>query len=83
MDTGEQATETRSDRRRGRCSYGCGTGFGYVLCRGGRDGKGFPADAGVKMPELLTLPIVDGLTDQFTALLKLPVPVTVGVQEDV
>ena len=42
-----------------------------------------PASAGVKTPELLTLPMVDGLTDQLTALLKLPVPVTVGVQDDV
>jgi len=42
-----------------------------------------PASAGVKRPELLTLPLVDGLTDQLTALLKLPVPVTVGVQDDV
>jgi hypothetical protein len=42
-----------------------------------------PADAGVKTPELFTLPMVDGLTDQFTELLKLPVPVTVCVQVDV
>jgi hypothetical protein len=38
-----------------------------------------PAEVGVKMPELLTLPILDGLTDQLTELVKLPVPVTVGV----
>jgi hypothetical protein len=37
----------------------------------------------VKMPVLLTLPIPDGLTDQLTELLKVPVPVTVGVQVDV
>lgn len=42
-----------------------------------------PADVGVKTPELLTLPMLDGFTDQLTELLKLPVPVTVGVQVDV
>ena len=42
-----------------------------------------PAAAGVKTPGLLTLPILDGLTDQLTELLKLPVPDTVGVQVDV
>jgi hypothetical protein len=42
-----------------------------------------PTDVGVKRPELLTLPMLDGLTDQLMALLKLPVPVTVGVQVDV
>jgi hypothetical protein len=42
-----------------------------------------PADVGVKTPELLTLPMLDGLSDQLTELLKLPVPVTVGVQVDV
>ena len=42
-----------------------------------------PGDFGVKTPAALTLPIVDGVTDQFTALLKLPVPITVGVQADV
>jgi hypothetical protein len=39
-----------------------------------------PAEAGVKTPALLTLPMLEGLTDQLTALLKLPVPVTDGVQ---
>ena len=38
-----------------------------------------PAPAGVKTPELLTAPIPAGLTDQVTDVLKLPVPVTVGV----
>jgi hypothetical protein len=42
-----------------------------------------PADAGVKTPELLTLPMLVGLTDHVTVLLKLPLPVTVGVQVDV
>ena len=42
-----------------------------------------PVAAGAKMPALLTAPILDGLTDQVTALLKLPVPVTVGVQVEV
>jgi hypothetical protein len=42
-----------------------------------------PVVAGVKMPPLLTAPILDGLTDQVTVLLKLPVPVTVGVQVEV
>jgi hypothetical protein len=42
-----------------------------------------PEEAGVKTPELLTLPIPEGLTDQLTALLKLPAPLTVGVQEEV
>jgi hypothetical protein len=42
-----------------------------------------PTDAGRKMPLLFTVPLLTGLTDQFTELLKLPVPTTVGVQEDV
>jgi hypothetical protein len=42
-----------------------------------------PALLGVKTPELLTVPILVGLTAQLTKLLKLPVPVTVGVQVDV
>ena len=42
-----------------------------------------PVAAGVKTPELLTLPMIDGLTFQVTALLKLPIPATVAVQEDV
>jgi hypothetical protein len=42
-----------------------------------------PADAGVKTPELLTLPMLVGLTDHVTVLLKLPLPATVGVQVDV
>ena len=39
-----------------------------------------PAEAGVKTPTLLTLPIVNGLTDQLTVLLKFPVPMTDEVQ---
>jgi hypothetical protein len=42
-----------------------------------------PAAVGVKTPAALTLPMVEGLTDQLTKLLKLPVPVTVGAQVDV
>jgi hypothetical protein len=42
-----------------------------------------PVAVGVKTSALLTLPILDGLTDQVTALLKFPVPVTVGVQVEV
>jgi hypothetical protein len=41
-----------------------------------------PVAAGVKTP-VLTVPIFDGLTDQVTALLKFPVPVTVGVHVEV
>jgi hypothetical protein len=39
-----------------------------------------PAEAGVKTPTPLTLPIVNGLTDQLTVLLKFPVPTTDCVQ---
>lgn len=39
-----------------------------------------PADAGVKTPALVTLPIVEGFTDHATVLLKLPVPVTTDEQ---
>lgn len=39
-----------------------------------------PVAADVKMPSLVTLPIAAGLTDHVTAVLKLPVPVTVDVQ---
>jgi hypothetical protein len=42
-----------------------------------------PAAVGVKTPLLLTEPAPDGVTDQDTALLKLPLPVTFGVQADV
>lgn len=42
-----------------------------------------PAADGVNTPVLLTLPMVEGLTDHETELLKLPVPVTVGVHVDV
>lgn len=42
-----------------------------------------PAPVGVKTPALLTAPIPEGLTDHVTDALKLPVPVTVGVQVDV
>ena len=41
-----------------------------------------PCATGVKTPALLTLPMLDGLTDQVTELLKLPVPLTVCVQVD-
>ena len=40
-------------------------------------------DAGVKTPELFTLPIFEGASDQLTELLKLPVPETDGVHVDV
>jgi len=39
-----------------------------------------PAFTGVKTPVLLIAPMLDGLTDQVTALLKFPVPATIGVQ---
>ncbi len=42
-----------------------------------------PVVVGVKTPVLLTEPMLDGLRDQVTALLKLPVPLTVAVQADV
>jgi hypothetical protein len=42
-----------------------------------------PAVAGEKTPALLIAPILVGLTDQVTDVLKLPVPVTVGVQDEV
>ena len=42
-----------------------------------------PALLGVNTPELLIAPILVGLTAQLTELLKLPVPVIVGVQVDV
>jgi len=42
-----------------------------------------PAPAGVKTPALLTVPMLAGLTDQVTELLKLPVPVSVAAQVDV
>jgi len=42
-----------------------------------------PASAGVKMPAPPTAPMLVGLTDHVTDVLKLPVPVTVGVQVDV
>ena len=42
-----------------------------------------PVPLGEKTPEPLTDPILVGLTDQLTELLKVPVPVTVGVQVDV
>jgi hypothetical protein len=42
-----------------------------------------PAPLGVKTPALLTPPMAEGLTDQLTELLKLPIPVTVGEQVDV
>ena len=42
-----------------------------------------PAAVGVRTPALLTVPMLAGLTDHVTAELKLPVPLTVGVQVDV
>lgn len=42
-----------------------------------------PVDEGVKTPELPTLPILVGLTDQLTELLNPPVPVTVCAQVEV
>jgi hypothetical protein len=42
-----------------------------------------PVAAGVKTPILLTDPILDGLTDHVTALLKAPVPTTAEVQVEV
>jgi hypothetical protein len=42
-----------------------------------------PADAGLKTPELLTLPKLDCPSDQTTELSKLPVPATVDVQVEV
>ena len=42
-----------------------------------------PAAAGVNTPVLLTEPAAVGLTDQVTAALKLPVPVTLALQVDV
>ena len=42
-----------------------------------------PGPLGVNTPELLTVPAIDGLTDQVTAELKLPVPVTPAVHADV
>jgi hypothetical protein len=42
-----------------------------------------PVVFGVKIPVLLTEPMLDGLRDQATALLKLPVPLTIAVQADV
>lgn len=42
-----------------------------------------PEVEGVKTPEMLTVPILDGLSDHVTSLLKLPVPVTTGVHVDV
>lgn len=42
-----------------------------------------PAAAGVNTPVLLTEPAVVGLTDQVTAALKLPAPVTLALQVDV
>lgn len=42
-----------------------------------------PAPAGVKTPELLTVPIDAGLTDHVTAVLKVPVPDTVAAHAEV
>ena len=42
-----------------------------------------PEAAGVNTPVPPTAPAVVGLTDQVTAVLKLPVPVTLALQADV
>jgi hypothetical protein len=42
-----------------------------------------PVFAGVNTPTLLTVPMLVGLTDQLTDVLKIPVPVTAGVQVEV
>jgi len=42
-----------------------------------------PVVVGVKTPVLLTEPMLDGPRDHVTALLKLPVPLTVAVQAEV
>ena len=42
-----------------------------------------PVAAGVKTPVLLIDPMLVGLTDQLTKLLKLPVPCMVAVQVEV
>ena len=42
-----------------------------------------PLDTGVNTPSPLTLPMLVGLTDQLTDLLKLPVPVTVAAHPEV
>jgi len=42
-----------------------------------------PEEAGVKTPVALMLPMLDGLTDQTTALLKLPVPETAEAHAEV
>jgi hypothetical protein len=42
-----------------------------------------PAPLGVKRPELLTVPMLVGLTNHETVVLKFPEPATVGVQVEV
>jgi hypothetical protein len=42
-----------------------------------------PVVVGVKTPVLLTEPMLDGLRDHVTELLKLPVPLTVALQAEV
>lgn len=42
-----------------------------------------PVVEGVKVPVVVTDPMLDGLTDHVTAVLKLPVPVTVGAHVEV
>ena len=42
-----------------------------------------PESNGVKTPLLLIAPMLEGLTDHVTELLKFPVPDTVDVQEEV
>jgi len=42
-----------------------------------------PAVSGVKTPVLLIVPIPEGLADQVTPLLRLPIPLTVAAQAEV
>ena len=55
----------------------------FVSCVDVAVSVAMPVAAGVKMPELPTVPALDGDTDHETPLLKLPVPVTEAVQVDV
>jgi hypothetical protein len=45
--------------------------------------EAMPVVAGMNTPLLLTAPMLDGLTDQVTELLKAPVPATLALHEDV
>jgi len=82
MDAGEQATPT---------DVIAGTALTTTLklpnfepsCADAAVIVAVPAEAGLKTPAAVMLPIVRGVTDHVTALLKLPVPVTTDVQLDV